>query len=243
MVYNKTMQENDKTFIGIYSDLLSNDFCSSLIKKFEADTRKNQGQTGQGVDTKKKDSLDLMLDPYTDWHQELAAIQQITLHGLVRYARDYPHFLVGALSLNWTPPNSNIAQEIKAEDIATMDDNTLASFITTVYRLGTTNLQKYNKAKGGYHHWHSEYYPHPHDPQNTSLHRNLLWMYYLNDVQEGGGTSFYYQNKTISPKAGTLVIAPAGFTHTHRGEVPISNDKYILTSWVLYQTREKLYGL
>ena len=68
-------------------------------------------------------------------------------------------------------------------------------------------------------------------------------MYYLNDVEEGGGTSFYYQNKTVTPKRGTLVIAPASFTHTHRGEVPVSNDKYILTSWVMYRTREELYGV
>ena len=238
-----TMTENNKNFIGIYPDFLNQEFCNSLINKFESDNRKTQGQTGQGVDIKKKDSLDLMLDPHTDWHKELSAIQQITLRGLLRYAREYPHLIVGALALNWTPPNAKQAQEIRAEDISKMNEELLSSFITAIYRLGTTNLQKYNKAKGGYHHWHSEFYPHPHDPLNSSLHRNLLWMYYLNDVEEGGGTSFYYQNETISPKAGTLVIAPAGFTHTHRGEVPISNDKYILTSWVMYKTREELYGL
>jgi hypothetical protein len=30
------------------------------------------------------------------------------------------------------------------------------------------------------------------------------------------------------------VIMPAGFTHTHRGNVPLSGDKYIMTSWLLY---------
>lgn len=237
------MDKDNKNFIGIYPDFLNTDFCTGLIQKFESDNRKFKGQTGQGVDKKKKDSLDLTLDPLTDWHNELSAIHQITLQGLIRYAREYPHFIVGALSLNWTPTGSTKAQEIKAEDIASMDDAMIANFIRSIYRLGTTNLQKYNKTKGGYHHWHSEYYPHPHDAQNASLHRNLLWMYYLNDVDEGGGTSFYYQNKTISPKCGTLVIAPATFTHTHRGEVPVSNDKYILTSWVLYKTRQELYGV
>ena len=237
------MNVDNKNFIGIYEDFLNPEFCQNLVSKFENDSRKFQGQTGQGVDAKKKDSIDLTLDSHTDWHKELNAIHQITLHGLAKYAREYPHFLVGALSLNWTPPNSSEAKEIRAEDIATMNDNLLASFISSVFRLGSTNLQKYNKGSGGYHHWHSEYYPHPHDATNQSLHRNLLWMYYLNGVEEGGGTSFFYQNKTISPKAGTLVIAPAGFTHTHRGEVPISNDKYILTSWVMYRTREELYGV
>ncbi|MBT8141426.1 MAG: 2OG-Fe(II) oxygenase [Gammaproteobacteria bacterium] len=230
-------------FIGIYPDCLNAEFCQTLINKFDSDSRTYQGQTGQGVDANKKDSLDLMLDPHQDWHAELSAIHQITLHGLIRYAREYPHFLVGALSLNWTPPGSNQAKEIRAEDITSMDDSLLANFITSVFRLGKTNLQKYNKGSGGYHHWHSEHYPHPHDESNASLHRTLLWMYYLNDVEKGGGTSFYYQNQTISPKTGTLVIAPAGFTHTHKGEIPESNDKYILTSWVMYKTREELYKI
>jgi hypothetical protein len=66
------------------------------------------------------------------------------------------------------------------------------------------------------------------------LHRLVLWMYYLNDVESGGETDFFFQKRSIKPKKGTVVIAPAGFTHTHRGNVPLSGDKYILTSWLLY---------
>ena len=43
-------------------------------------------------------------------------------------------------------------------------------------------------------------------------------------------------------KTGDMVIAPAYFTHTHRGCVPKSNDKYILTSWVLFNRAEQIYG-
>ena len=39
-----------------------------------------------------------------------------------------------------------------------------------------------------------------------------------------------------------LVIAPAGFTHTHRGNTPVGGDKYIATSWVLFQRSEQLFG-
>ena len=62
-------------------------------------------------------------------------------------------------------------------------------------------------------------------------------MYYLNDVESGGETEFYFQKRSIKPRKGTVVIAPAGFTHTHRGNVPISGDKYIITSWLLYNRR------
>jgi hypothetical protein len=66
-------------------------------------------------------------------------------------------------------------------------------------------------------------------------------MVYLNDVEQGGETEFYFQNLKSKPKQGTLVIAPATFTHTHRGNMPISNDKYIFTSWVLYQRAREMY--
>lgn len=229
-------------FIGIYPDALSADYCQALIKKFDNDTRPKAGATGQGVDKAKKDSLDLTLDGFQDWHDDLAQIHQATINGLLKFARTYPHLIVGAVALTWQPPGETKARNIKAEDLPGMDDALLTRFIGAIFRTGTTNLQKYNKGSGGYHHWHSEHFPSPRDPTNPALHRVLLWMYYLNDVSEGGGTSFYYQDKTIAPKQGTLVIAPASFTHTHRGEVPISNDKYILTSWIMWQDRQVLYG-
>jgi hypothetical protein len=102
-------------------------------------------------------------------------------------------------------------------------------------------MQKYLENKGGYFHWHSEHYPHPTDPHQDSLHRTLLWMVYLNDVEEGGETEFYFQNIKSKPKQGTLVLAPADFTHTHRGNKPVSGDKYIFTSWVLFQRAADMY--
>ena len=76
----------------------------------------------------------------------------------------------------------------------------------------------------GYHMWHFE--------SNTHTNRILAWMLYLNDVEEGGETEFLYQHKWVKPKAGTMLIWPAAFTHTHRGNPPLSNTKYIMTGWV-----------
>ena len=42
--------------------------------------------------------------------------------------------------------------------------------------------------------------------------------------------------------AGTLLIAPAAFTHTPRGNRPVGGDKVIATSWVLFQRAEQLFG-
>ena len=63
--------------------------------------------------------------------------------------------------------------------------------------------------------------------------RILTFMYYLNDIEEGGETEFVYQDRLkIKPTTGTLLIWPAGFTHTHRGLPPLDGDKYISTSWL-----------
>lgn len=80
----------------------------------------------------------------------------------------------------------------------------------------------------GYHVWHAE------NGNQESCNRILAWTLYLNDVEEGGETEFLYYPKRIKPKAGTLIIWPAGFTHTHRGNPPISNTKYIVTGWVQF---------
>jgi len=78
---------------------------------------------------------------------------------------------------------------------------------------------------GGYHTWHFE------SDSRGNCHRVLAWTLYLNDVEEGGETEFLYQHLRVKPKAGTLIIWPAAFTHTHRGNPPLSNTKYIITGW------------
>ena len=60
---------------------------------------------------------------------------------------------------------------------------------------------------------------------------------YLNTINEGGETEFLYVNKRIPAVEGRLVIFPTGYAHTHRGNPPIGQEKYILTSWGVIQNR------
>lgn len=80
----------------------------------------------------------------------------------------------------------------------------------------------------GYHLWHFE------ASGRDVCGRVLAWTVYLNDVDEGGETEFLYQHKRIKPEKGTVCIFPAAFTHTHRGNPPLSNTKYIVTGWYEY---------
>ena len=85
---------------------------------------------------------------------------------------------------------------------------------------------------GGFSQWHCEQGP------NTAASRSMAWMIYLNDVERGGDTEFLYQGMKVQPKAGTLVIWPAGYTHPHRGNPPYSNEKQILTGWFQFPDNE-----
>ena len=101
--------------------------------------------------------------------------------------------------------------------------------------LGQEKLLIYDtKAKkipiaGGFHNWHYE---------NTGLQvsaRKLVIQLYLNTIEEGGETEFLYINKRIKAEQGRLIIFPAAFTHTHRGNPPIGQDKYIVSTWAVSQ--------
>lgn len=81
---------------------------------------------------------------------------------------------------------------------------------------------------GGYHVWHYE-------SENWEVsNRELAWIIYLNDIPEGQGeTEFLFQKTRVHPKAGRVVIWPAGMTHVHRGNTVFDTDKYILTGWYI----------
>ena len=88
-------------------------------------------------------------------------------------------------------------------------------------------IQK-TKVGEGYHTWHCE------NAAMKARNRILAFMVYLNDVTEGGETEFLYQKCRFKPERNTMLVWPAQFTHVHRGNPPLSNDKYIITGWVEY---------
>lgn len=103
------------------------------------------------------------------------------------------------------------------------------SILTDVEKHGMVSIRlQRTDVGGGYHRWHCEH------AASVVSRRLIAWILYLNDVEEGGETEFLYQRKRVSSKTGRLLMFPAGFTHTHRGNPPLSNEKYILTGWLEY---------
>jgi hypothetical protein len=227
-------------FIETYEGVLDAATCRALIARFEASGQARRGATGGGVNVSLKDSWDICLNDDAAWSDARQVLNDAAFAGLRRYVRRYPHALLAPLQLQMPDPASGRLVAVDAERLAAMSDAVLGQLLNKVLRPGRINLQKYLADQGGYPYWHSEQYPR-HD-QGEALHRVLLWSIYLNDGFEAGETEFLYQQRLIKPRTGTLLVAPAAFTHTHRGNRARGGDKYIATSWALFQRAEALYG-
>jgi 2OG-Fe(II) oxygenase superfamily len=64
--------------------------------------------------------------------------------------------------------------------------------------------------------------------------RQLALIIYLNSVADGGETCFHRQNLKVKPVAGNAVLFPTFWTHMHCGEIPRSEDKYVISSFVCF---------
>jgi prolyl 4-hydroxylase len=91
------------------------------------------------------------------------------------------------------------------------------------------NVQGYPKG-GGYFKYHFE----RNCGEGVVGSRHLVFMTYLNDVEDGGETEFLYQKIKIKPKKGLTVIFPADWTFTHRGIASPTEEKFIVTGWYNY---------
>jgi hypothetical protein len=77
----------------------------------------------------------------------------------------------------------------------------------------------------GYHAWHFE------SASFFEAKRVLAWSIYLNDDYQGGELEFLYLGRRLQLGEGDVVIFPAAFTHTHRGNMVLGGEKLLLTGW------------
>ena len=85
-------------------------------------------------------------------------------------------------------------------------------------------IQHYKPGEG-FKGWHSE-----NDGNGNHKLRHLVFMTYLNSV-ENAGTEFFDQGIKTPCQKGLTLIWPAGWTHTHRGVINNTQEKTIITGW------------
>ena len=74
---------------------------------------------------------------------------------------------------------------------------------------------------------------------HQTARRFLVFFWYLNDVYEGGETSFQRNRNSrielmVKPQAGRMITFPPMWTHPHTGHKPISGPKYIIGGYLHY---------
>jgi len=88
-------------------------------------------------------------------------------------------------------------------------------------------IQRYQP--GEFYHWHLD------GGSHEFSQRQLVALWYLNDVPgPGGETQFLYQDVSVRPERGKLILFPPFWTHEHRSNTLQQGVKYIATTWVVF---------
>jgi len=89
------------------------------------------------------------------------------------------------------------------------------------------NLQRTDE--GEYYNWHID------GGSHDFADRQLVALWYLNDVEgPGGATEFMYQDVSIQPEEGSLILFPPFWTHEHRNSQLQKGVKYVATTWISF---------
>ena len=99
--------------------------------------------------------------------------------------------------------------------------------LTIPYDITSTeySISRYPKGKG-------HFGIHVDTTSKMTYNRLLAFILYLNDVEEGGETEFMTLNRLVKPETGKVLCFPCNFMFPHKGNIPLSNDKYIVTAFV-----------
>ena len=206
-------EQNTPRYMYICNNSISRELCNDLINLFEQEQDtycKYKGITAQGVNVNIKDTTDLRID-----HTNKNPIYDI-----------YTSFLSKELYFH-------LKKYVKKFDFIDNDNNMLYP-IRSGKNVVTEcmQIQKYEKNVGKYV-YHNDF----NADFNNNRYRVLTFLWYLNDIDDGGETEFFNDFR-IKPKAGKLILFPASWTFPHKGRIPISDNKYIITGWLWHMLKE-----
>jgi len=197
-----------ENFIGIFDNVIDDQDCQRIIKHFELVQSSKLSMSRQQINPQiKKSQKDT--DNYF-------------LSGTSGFANPQVEDIISSAD-SWIFENFKTAvmscYNLYADKFGVFND--LGKHAIS----GSIKIQKSEKSQG-YHMWHCE-----NDCIKTG-NRVALIILYLNDLDEGGETEFLYQSLRIAPSKGRMIICPSDWTHTHRGNPPLKDEKYIITTWI-----------
>jgi len=158
----------------------------------------------------------------------------VTFSGVNPKIKDTLDFIIPVnvpITSKWFKINNFLNKELSTHLRKYMNhvtkNNEYELFDTNYFTETSFMIQRYlqNKGKYIYHHDFSIDF-------HEKKHRVITYLWYLNDVEEGGETELWGGEYKIKPEKGKLLLFPADWSFPHRGNMPISNNKYIITGWL-----------
>ena len=204
------------SLIKIYNSKFSEDFCDEVIKLFKKENGKHAGCFGKGeVNTTVKNTQDYKIPSVKgDFHdgQNTPNIEKWI---------DIDNHIHDVLS----PTINSYILEINS----TLDGSLHGNLYLPGRDYNDTGhqIQEYIKNEGHYQRYHNDFSI----INGTGYYRILTYIIYLNTIDEGGETVFFDDYK-IKPTVGNIVIFPSTWTYPHCGNMPLSDNKYIITGWL-----------
>ena len=196
-------------YIYINNNSLSSELCRDLIQMFEEEeTGRYEGVTFEGLNKNVKDTTDFIIPD----NQKLNKINKLLHKEIQNNIKIYLDQLNNKTDFENKNQNTNY--------------NKYKIFEKTKFLNKNFMMQRYLKGKGKYI-YHNDFAI---NYENHS-YRAITYLWYLNDVEEGGETVFFGDYK-IKPKSGTLIFFPASWCYPHTGKIPLSSNKYIITGWL-----------
>ena len=197
-------------FIVEFKHSIPQPLCDTIINMFEYEDTKYQGLTLGGVQKDIKNTTDFCIPKQNEkWHK----IENFLYKELYSKIKKYTNTINEKLNI-LSENNYNMNFSIFFDKSIFTD-----SFM----------IQKYEKNKGKYI-YHNDFALHN---EIDKSYRVITFLWYLNNVEEGGETIFW-NNYKIQPEKGKLLLFPCNWTYPHTGKMPISTDKYIITGWLYY---------
>lgn len=188
---------------------LSSELCDEIIDLFEKqEYGKYEGLTRGGVQKNIKDTVDFVIPQDEIWKN----IEKC----LARELQDNLKIYADILNAKYNDVNAD-QQSDATFKLLHYDDIIFREKIIKKY---TANVGRYV-----YHNDFSIDY-------EKKEFRKITFLWYLNDVIEGGETDFFAGDIKIRPKKGTLIFFPSSWTYPHSGKMPMSSNKYIITGWL-----------
>jgi len=201
---------NIKNFMGVFPNAASKKYCEEIIEWFEYNStiKGTGGNRARGTQSRQD------VEPGVTKTYKDSEIYWLNLHKEgMHLQRDHP-ILTEFANIVWKAYDQ--FKEVYGTGLDQLGLHKISPNI---------KIQRY-KPTQGYHVWHSD------TTTQVTSSRMLVCTLYLNTVEKGGETEFLYQQERVAPVQGTFTLFPTAWTHLHRGNPPLTGNKYIMNTWL-----------